>query len=271
MITEDDLFNRYFKLLGIRRAKPDTNSLREIVRAHLCRVPFENVSKLYFKKQGMVGLPSLQQFLDGIEKHNFGGTCYANNFHLNRLLAYLGFDVMLCGADMKQPDVHLVSIVKVEEREYLVDAGYAAPFLEPLPRDLNRDYVITLGNDRYVLRPQDHNGGSRMELFRDGALKHTYVVKPDPRRIEEFHEAIAESYRADATFMNALLLVRFAPGRSDAVRNMTYIESIGTKSTKKTVSSRDELAQLVKKIFFIPRRIVNEALDEIEQMRDVWK
>jgi hypothetical protein len=38
---EDELFKRYLKLLGIRRTKPDTNSLREIVKAHLSRVSFE--------------------------------------------------------------------------------------------------------------------------------------------------------------------------------------------------------------------------------------
>ncbi len=31
--------------------------------------------------------------------------------HLNQLLSHLGFDVMLCGADMKNPDVHLINIV----------------------------------------------------------------------------------------------------------------------------------------------------------------
>jgi hypothetical protein len=70
--------------------------------------------------------------------------------------------------------------------------------------------------------------------------------------------------------MNALLLVRFASGRSDAVRNMTYIESIGAETHKRVLSNRDELARLVERVFSIPYRIVIEALSEIKQMEDAW-
>ena len=51
-------------------------------------------------------------------------------------------------------------------------SGYAAPLLDPIPRDLETDYEITLGRDRYVLKPQDANCCSRLELYRDGALRH---------------------------------------------------------------------------------------------------
>jgi hypothetical protein len=27
-------------------------------------------------------LPAIEQFLDGIERHHFGGTCYAANYYL---------------------------------------------------------------------------------------------------------------------------------------------------------------------------------------------
>jgi arylamine N-acetyltransferase len=266
---EDEFFDRYLHLLEVRRRKPDGDSLKEIVKAHLFRVPYENVSKLYYKKcMGLVGLPSLQQFLNGIKLYSFGGTCYANNFYLNRLLSHLGYEVALCGADLSKPDVHIVSIVRVGGREYLVDVGYAAPFLEPLPRDLAREHVITLGNDRYVLKPQDNNGCSRLEMYSGGVLKHGYTVKPGPRRIEEFNQAIADSYRADATFLNALLLVRFSSGRSDVIHNMTYIESVGAKTTMHALTSRDDVVQVMERVFFIPGRMVIEVLDEIGQMKE---
>ena len=87
---------------------------------------------------------------------------------------------------MSNPDVHMVSMVNVDGREYLVDVGYAAPFLEPLPRDLATDYSIVLGRDRYVLKPQDAQRCSRLELYRDGNLKHGYLAKPRPKQIGDF-------------------------------------------------------------------------------------
>ena len=101
-----------------------------------------------------MGVPSIDLYLDGIENYRFGGTCYSNNFHFYSLLRTLGYEVKLSAADMKTPGVHAVILAACEGREYLIDPGYAAPFLSPLPRDLAKDYVITLGRDRYVLKPQ---------------------------------------------------------------------------------------------------------------------
>lgn len=266
-----DLLERYLNLLGVQRRKPSLDALCELVQAHLMRVPFENISKLYYKKhQGLRGLRSLELFLDGIERFHFGGTCYTNNYYLYQLLANLGYQAKLCGADMSNPDVHLVSIVTVEKREYLVDAGYAAPFLTPLPRDLATDYTIVLGRDRYVLKPQDAQGCSRMELFRDGTLKHGYLVKPGPRQIHEFEQIIGDSYRKDATFMNALLLVRFFPNRSLVIHNLSVIESQETVSNMRTLPSQDELGQVIYEYFGIPKEFTKDASREVGQLGDAW-
>ncbi len=235
------------------------------------RVPFENVSKLYYRKsRGMRGLPDLNLYLDGIERYNFGGTCYANNYYLHVLLKHLGYEVMLCGADMANPDVHLVNMVSVGGREFMVDAGYAAPFLEPLPRDLPQDYEIILGRVRYVLKPQDEKGSSRMELYRDGQLKHCYLAKPIPREINHFDRVIEDSYRDSATFMNALLLVRVFRNRSVVIHNLNLIESEGTDVHIHRLSSRDELPRVVEKHFAIPRDVVAMAVAELGELQDAW-
>ncbi len=77
-----ELLDRYLDAQGVPRRRPSLDALCEIVQAHLLRVPFENISKLYYKKHlGLRGLPSLELFLDGIERCHFGGTCYANNYY----------------------------------------------------------------------------------------------------------------------------------------------------------------------------------------------
>lgn len=266
-----ELLKHYLNLLGIQRRKPSLDSLSELVQAYLLRVPFENISKLYYKKRrGLRGLPSLELFLDGIERFHFGGTCYTNNYYLYQLLANLGYQSKLCGADMANPDVHLVSIVTVEGQEYLVDAGYAAPFLIPLPRDLAIDYTIVLGRDRYVLKPQDAQGCSRMELYRDGELKHGYLAKPMPRQIKEFERIIVDSYRDDATFMNALLLARFFPSRSLVIHNLTVIESQGTLSNIRTLANQDELVQVIFECFGIPSEFTMEVVNGLGRLEDAW-
>jgi arylamine N-acetyltransferase len=182
----------------------------------------------------------------------------------------LGYRATLSGADMSNPDVHLVSMVELEKREYLVDVGYAAPFVTPLPRDLTTDHVITLGRDRYVLRPQDAEGRSRMDLYRDGTLKHGYVATPQPRRIGEFEQVIAESFDDESTFMNALLLARFCPDASLVIHNTAVIEFHDGDSATRTDVNRDQLPAVILEHFGIPPEITSAAVTQLGPFGDPW-
>jgi N-hydroxyarylamine O-acetyltransferase len=269
--SNSNLCKRLLRVLGVERQKPSIEALTEVVRAFAMRVPFENVSKLYYKARfGLRGLPEFGMYVDGIERYNFGGTCYPNNYHLHLLLAHLGYDVRLCGADMADPDVHLVNLVSLDGREYLVDAGYAAPFLAPLPRDLDEDHEISLGRERYVLKPQDGNGVSRLDLYRDGELAHGYTVNPIPRKIEHFTDVIEDSFSENATFMKGLLLVRLYTDRSVVIRNLSVIESKGSEYHIRRLSAKHEVPAEVEQYFSIPREIVSEAIAELARLGDPW-
>lgn len=262
---------RYLTILGISRRDPSFEALSEIIQAHLSRIPFENISKLYYKKHwGLRGIPNLDAYLQGIERFQFGGTCYSNNYYLYQLLSTLGYQIRLCGADMSSPDVHLVSIVTLSGREYLVDVGYAAPFWDPMPRDLQTDYTISLGSERYVLKPQDKDGRSRMELYLDGRLEHGYLAKPEACQIREFEGPIADSFRDDQTFMNALLVARFSPQSSLVIRNLTLTEYQANAVTSRKLASLDHAAQSISDRFAIPEEIVEDAVSELGTLRSTW-
>jgi arylamine N-acetyltransferase len=266
-----DAVDRYLVALGVRRRPPGREALGELVAAHVTGVPFENVSKLYrLKRLGLAGLPSLDLFLDGIERYRLGGTCYANNCHLCSLLLSLGYEARLCGADMRRRDVHVVIIVTLDGRELLVDGGYGAPFLAPLARDVDVDQVVVWGNERYVLEPRDGAGCSRLELFRDGVRKHGYVVNPAPRVPGHFRDVIADSFLPDATFMNAVALYRFDRHGSLAIRNLQLIETTPDAWTVRALRDTGELAAVAEERFGVPASIVLEAVAGIPRLRDAW-
>jgi len=270
-LLPEELRAHYLAILGVAPREPSLDALRELLAAHLTRIPFENISKLYYRKRlGLVNLPPIRLYLDGIDKYHFGGTCYSNNYHFHLLLRSLGYEAKLCAADMKTPQVHALNIITIAGREYLADTGYAAPLLEPIPRDLGTDYETTLGRDRYVLKPQDANGCSRLELYRDGVLRHGYLANPAPRTIEDFSKVIASSFSADATFLNSVLLVRFYPGRSVLIHNLTLVESEGDKSTVHTLPDRDQLIAAIEQRFGMPREIVSEAVGQLGNLQDPW-
>jgi N-hydroxyarylamine O-acetyltransferase len=267
----EDIVARYLAILEVARPDSSLAALRELVTAHLTRIPFENISKLYYRRHlGLMNLPDIRLYLEGIKRCHFGGTCYSNNYYFHLLLRSLGYEAKLCSADMRTPEVHAVNMITIEGREYLADTGYAAPLLDPIPRDLDTDYEITLGRDRYVLKPQDANGCSRLELYRDGALCHGYLAKPAPRRLEDFSSVIAGSFSADATFLNCVLLARFARGGSTVIHNFALIESDRRRSCVHALANRDELIAAIEQHFCMPPEVVAEAVGELVNLQDPW-
>lgn len=268
-MDQSKLFDKYLSLLKVERSTPNFDLLRKIVRAHLIKIPFENISKLIFKKEGMNYIPDLTTFLNGIEKYKFGGTCYTNNYYLFTLLEHLGFEIKLCGADMKNPDVHMISIVKIENREYIIDAGYAAPFFKPLPRFLNKDFIISFGNEKYFVKPIDNYGRTTVKQYYDGKLQHWYTANPQPRKIEDFNKVIKDSYSDNAVFMNAIRITRFTEDGSLVFKNQ-YFTATTNGNTSTTKLSLEDIPSFIQKNFEMPSNIVKEAIGHFKELKDIY-
>ena len=271
MSNSVSIYNQYLKILNVPAQKPGLTELRRIVRAHLMRIPFENISKIYYRlKHRLEFIPDIELYLKGIEQYHFGGTCYSNNYYLNGLLRYLGYDVSLCGADMNQPDVHIINIVTLDQRDFLVDVGYAAPFYEPIPLDLHTDQHIILGGTKYLITPRDKQGKTRVSMYRNRQDIHGYTIKPQARKFSEFAAVIKHSFRASATFFNALLLVRFDLNESITIHNYSLTKARGTSTKITRLYDDAELIEQITTCFNIPRRIVTLALHYIDYFRDAW-
>ena len=261
----DEGFERYLNILGVADAGQDLASLRRLVRAQLTRVPFENVSKLYLARaRKFQGVPPLERYLDGIEQCRFGGTCYANNYHVASLLSYVGFDASYCGADMESgQDVHAVVLVRLEGREYLVDVGYGAPFYEPMPRDRDKPLTIRLGRDRYVLNPRDERGRSRMEHHREGQPIHGYLAKPTARDLSFFDAVIRDSYRPSAQFMTQIRVSKFFDDGAAEIIGSRLVQSHGDHCTVAEIPNREALVDALVEEFGMPRGIVTEVVEPL--------
>ena len=268
---EENLYHRFINLLGVTIKTPTYSFLSELVRAHLSVIPFENISKIYYKTRlGLVEVPPFELYLEGVEEHHFGGTCYSNNYYFFKLLQYLGYEVVLCAADMKNPGSHMVSMVTLENKTYLVDVGYAAPFTEAVPLDLEKDHEIVCGRDRYVFKPRDQSGSTQLLMFRNGSYKHGYTARPGVRRIEDFSEVISNSFLPGSTFFNTLLLTKYESGRFCILHNLEFIESTAGRSVIHQLSDLDEMVQIIEKTFKIKQSITRDILSGIRLTGDAW-
>jgi arylamine N-acetyltransferase len=254
----------YLRLLGVAGGPTGLDGLRDLVGRHVRRVPFENVSKLLLiGREGKGRLTTLDEFLDGIEHHDLGGTCYTSNPFLFELLVALGYDADLLGADMSSPNVHTSIRVRVDGRAYHVDTGYAAPFFEPMALD-DLPRTIPWGGNRYVL--ERRGDAHEVSIVTDGPRRHGYVVRQPPRQPSFFHPIVMRSFEPGRTFMRCLRITRYFDDRAVELRNRRLLHLSATSASERIIESLGELRRAMDDEFLMPRCDVETAVATLERL-----
>ena len=125
-------------------------------------------------------------------------------------------------------------------------------------------------NLQYFLIPRNSNGYSELKMFRNGCIKHGYRVKPHARMISEFETVIKDSFRESATFLNAILLVRFGSKSSVRIHNFSLIESHDQNFRQIELKNKDDLIDNIYRFFAIPKEIIEESIGLITSFKDAW-
>jgi N-hydroxyarylamine O-acetyltransferase len=193
------------------RTEATAEVLRNLQRAHLLSVPFENLD---------IGLGRRivceeQAFLRKIVDQRRGGFCFELNGAFAALLRDLGFPVNLLSARVPREDGndgpefdHLALRVDLQE-PWLADVGFGDSFLEPLRLELRTEQQQGATTFRIERR------GSSLQVERkqtDGAWKPEYCFTLIPRQLDEFkgmchyHQTSPES-----TFTRKSICTRATP------------------------------------------------------------
>lgn len=266
MPATSDVYTRYLRLLGFDQAPSGLDGLRMLVRRHLFRVPFENVSKLLlFAREGAGRPRTLTEFLDDIEYRDLGGTCHSCNPYFAGLLRHLGYDADLLGADMTKLNQHTCIRVRVDGVPYHVDVGYGGPFREPMRLDrLPHDFQE--GALRYVFDHNRHEGVYEMKVLAGEERRHGYVVHGPARELPFFYDNIHGSFASSQTFMRCLRLVRVFPGRSVELVDRKLTVRTGNEEVQTELESLEELSRAVATQLAMPRCPIVHAVEILEQL-----
>lgn len=158
----------------------DVDGLERLQRAHLTRVPFENLHVFARRKVRT----DVDWSVPKIVERGRGGWCYELNGAFAWLLGELGFRVKQLGATvlLERSDPmargHLALEVTLE-RPYLVDVGFGDSFIRPLPLD----------------DPGPHDGGSGPFRFEFG--EETAVIFDGPDGPQPQYRFGTRAYSAD--------------------------------------------------------------------------
>ncbi|GAS91645.1 arylamine N-acetyltransferase [Mycolicibacterium brisbanense] len=179
----------YFSRIGHEGpARPDLDTLRDIVAAHNRSIPFENLDPL-------LGVPvvdlSAEALFDKLVTRRRGGYCYEHNGLLGYVLDELGFGVeRLAGRVvwMRAPDAPLpaethnvlaVTVPGVDER-YLVDVGFGGQTLSS-PIRLVAGPVQQTRHEPYRLLDHDNGLVLQTQIHDDWKSLYTFTTAPRPR------------------------------------------------------------------------------------------
>ena len=165
--------------------EPTAETLRELHRAHLLTVPFENLD-IGLKRKIIC---DESRFVQKIVEQRRGGFCYEDNGAFAWLLRELGFRVTLLSARVPCEDGslgpefdHLALRVDLDE-PWLADVGFGDCFLDPLH--------LTVGEEQpqygSVFRISEKGGDLQLERKQVGEeRKLQYAFSLTPRSLGEF-------------------------------------------------------------------------------------
>ncbi|KAI0153148.1 hypothetical protein GGR57DRAFT_512956 [Xylariaceae sp. FL1272] len=141
----------------LRQGPNGPNALKAVQalqQSHLRTVPFENLDLIYSAHHSIQ--TDIDLVYDHVVKQGRGGVCDSLHPLFARLLRFFGFSVYLTGSRMNSsaalladpsldkykpkfgPWIHLNTIVRIGERQYIVDTGHGptgSPFPVPLVHD----------------------------------------------------------------------------------------------------------------------------------------
>ena len=131
--------NTYFdRIQYIGDTSPTLANLRDIHRAHLMTIPFENLS-IHIPRPIILEESAL---FEKIVNEKRGGFCFEQNGLFYAVLTELGYDVQRLeanvhheGGDYGVPMNHMCLLVTIDGIRYLADVGFGASFIEPLMID----------------------------------------------------------------------------------------------------------------------------------------
>lgn len=165
--------------------EPTPKTLRNLHRAHLFTVPFENLDIGLGRKI----VCDETTFIHKIVERRRGGFCYELNGAFAALLREIGFQVTLLSAHVPRDDGsqspefdHLALRVDLDQ-PWLADVGFGDCFLDPLQLELGREQL----QDGRSYRVIEERGSLHVERTeRDGSWNRQYSFTLIPRSLTDF-------------------------------------------------------------------------------------
>ncbi len=230
---------RYLQRIGFQGdAAATPEALREIHRAHMFSVPFENLD-INLGRPIVLSLPAL---FEKIVLRHRGGFCYELNGLFGWLLREIGFPVEMLSARVFSdstpgPDFdHMLLLVDTGDG-FIADVGFGDSFVDPLPLASGEQvqqgcgYRLVEREERWELHQQNPHS--------DWEPQYTFSLTP--RRLDEFTAMCHyQQTSPDSTFTRKSVCSKATPeGRITLSNGRLIVTSVGRREERRVESVRE--------------------------------
>ena len=256
---------RYLNIIGVPRNHPSLTFLEEIVKCHLASVPYENVSKLIRFHEHGATIPAFAEFIAGLSKNTYGGTCFAQNIHLNHILKELGFKSKPMASHRDGLLSHISLSVCIDRSNYLVDVGIMSSVAGPYKLHPDSSFDTLVGNQRYVFLPANDRENYSLEIYRDGKLIRSFQSSTEMITENELVAGIKKTFEPSALFMTTLCAHRAFEKYSIGVWNNRLYRVEGQNRMVRELRNFSELEQAFENELELPNYPLEFALGLLEK------
>jgi arylamine N-acetyltransferase len=267
--TSQTWLDDYLDLLGLEREPPSLDLLNRLTRAHLARVPFENITSILRRAAaGTAAAPPIDRDaeLRAWRERRGGGLCFEVTDMFGTLLTSLGFQTEHVIAVISFPGQHQSVLVHIDDRRYLVDAGNGAPFFEAVPvSDSDPLFEIYRAGLGYRFRAEGAEGWVQDRLI-DGKWQPfcTYLLAPADRATldaayQRLH-TLGQSWVVDT-----LTLIRCGDSDVWTLRDSTLSHFTADGKSVSSCDSIGDYRRAVAEIFELPNAPIEQALEVLSR------
>lgn len=246
----------YLQRIGIEETNipPNPENLRVLQRQHLLNVPFENLD-IHWKRPIVLDNNAFYKKIVGEKR---GGFCYELNGLFYELLAGIGFQSKRISAKVSTGHGefgaeydHLAIITKIDDKEYLVDAGFGDFTAEPLEFVL--ETAQTDKNGVFLIRKFDENYFEVVKKDGD-AWKSEYVFTDLPRELDEFSEMCRyQQTSPESHFTKGKICSLMTENGRKSLTNKKFIETKNGQKNEIDIDSEEDFNRILEREFHIKR------------------
>ncbi len=201
----------YLDRIGQERATSSADALRELAKAHVLAIPFENVDVVLKQHKGI----ALDDVVAKLVGRHRGGYCYEHGSLFSSAVEQLGYPVRRLVSRVQPqkngPCTHMTLVVEADGVQHLVDVGFGAGMLVPMPL-VDGAVVDQAGWPHRLVADGDWWRLQRLEGD-DWTDLHTFTLTPMHRiDYEVYHHYTSTHPRSP--FTGRLVIMRLEDGLS---------------------------------------------------------